>query len=443
MTKFLRDNNISAEDVKQHSGVEVDHSHGSSMVLKGNIMEIKAAYEYLSALLAASKKQLEPCQSGTMKQNSLMERSSEDSLTTTIKKTPGGKSSSAQEFPRIHQTPDGGASVPDKPFGQSLNPQGQPVILSKSQSLLNPNMSMLKSLKSIDCDIGTKKSAIPSKKTKTCTSDEYVMLKHFHQHVLADCTETWNRHKTSVELTFTDEDIVVKVDDMFKDMLKLERDHISYPSTCDAVEKYVESKSGDDILCIRTQFDGESCIAVVGKERSTVQQVCIDLKQILNPQRSSFKGRTRSGISKSGSESLHKERKPIFTTNEGIEVFIYKESILKANADAVVCPVSKNFDIQSGLPKVIAEKAGWDFKIDCEKLLHEKGSVLPVGFAHAMNPGNLKEFKAVINVVSCQWSKYKQDECKHNLTAMLMHVLYVAEAQKLNSVALPAICSGR
>lgn len=141
--------------------------------------------------------------------------------------------------------------------------------------------------------------------------------------------------------------------------------------------------------------------------------------------------------------------KKIYTTKEGLSVFVYRSDLLKAKADCIVCP-SNIYLVEhtEGAAVHIFKAAGKDtMRALCCDYLKQRGAV-HVGQAITTAAGKLP-FKHVIHAICPRWSDYKTNsvrevrKCATDLTSTVTSCFLEGENLGVKSLVLPCLSSGK
>ena len=132
-------------------------------------------------------------------------------------------------------------------------------------------------------------------------------------------------------------------------------------------------------------------------------------------------------------------------TAEGIKVFVYNCSFLRAPVDVIVNAANEDLEHTGGVAKVIADAAGREFIRESEKYIKENGR-LNVGASCITQGGNLS-YTFVIHTVGPEWNKYSKTseglkQCMQDLWKAVIGCFFRAETLQVQSIALPAVSSG-
>ncbi|XP_062591829.1 uncharacterized protein LOC134253316 isoform X4 [Saccostrea cucullata] len=128
-------------------------------------------------------------------------------------------------------------------------------------------------------------------------------------------------------------------------------------------------------------------------------------------------------------------------TPEGLEIKIYKESIIHLNVDCIVNAANENLWHGGGVAAAISDAAGYAFDEESKDYIRRHGPI-PVGTCVETSAGKLP-YKYVIHTVGPRWSDYPdKDRCLRDLCESVEVTFRKADELGMKSIALPAISSG-
>ena len=129
-------------------------------------------------------------------------------------------------------------------------------------------------------------------------------------------------------------------------------------------------------------------------------------------------------------------------TAEGFIIKIYTGSITRLNVDCIVNAANENLMHGGGVAAAISEAAGYQFDQESAQYIADNGPV-PVGSCCVTSAGKLP-YKCVIHTVGPRWSGYRDSNVCLELLQKSVEVSFkTADMEGMNSVAIPAISSGR
>ncbi|XP_062603406.1 uncharacterized protein LOC134265167 isoform X2 [Saccostrea cucullata] len=424
MVQLMVKKGVTADIIRKNSGVIVEQKDPQSMVLSGNILEIKAAFDFLSTLL--KKQEMEPKELNTGQRDEHLNIEVEKILPETENSVL--QESGAREFPKEQAD-----ILPEhlQQFGTSNKTLSQ-VSFTPSMTMSTPSQGYQGQQPKNSAEAMPPKPQQPSPhedKRMRCTPEELYQLQYFHGSILENAEKKWNKKKTRVEVIFLQHGIKEEVEDMLREIEQMYKKTAEVSKTFESLETFCQQKRSHDLLCYITE--DKKKIVIIGNDKRKVEKTEKECEDLLASE-------TEIEVkSEEGASTL-----PVFVTNEGIFVYVYRDSLLKANVDAVLCPISKSFDLRGGLPKIIADMAGASYKKKVDEILIENGK-LPEHFVCTIQGGEYLICKYVVNAVTTAYATYKPEESKKYLHHLLMGSFFEAEKVGAKSIALPAICSGK
>lgn len=127
----------------------------------------------------------------------------------------------------------------------------------------------------------------------------------------------------------------------------------------------------------------------------------------------------------------------------GIEISLVHGDILNLKVDAIVNAANKNLKHGGGICNVIHEAAGMDLEKECLKYpLIGIDTRCYTGQAVITKAYNFKNSKYVIHAVGPDWRACNTDQAPILLANAYSSSLNLADKNKLNSIAFPAISVG-
>ncbi|XP_061170936.1 uncharacterized protein LOC133180422 [Saccostrea echinata] len=423
MVKLLKQRGITEDLIRQKSGVTIDQKEPSSMVLCGNVLEVKAAFDFLSSLL---KKPLDNLGEQASTEDNQHKTDVETSITNTdhLKQMSDSEkiTEEAKTAPeQLQQFEKSSLKLSQVSFTSSMAP---------STHSVNTKDDQKKELGTVDSEIYQPSYAERNLKgpEMQCTYEDYIKLRHFYKYILDNIKEKWSPKKTTVTMRFANEDHKAKLESMLQRISRMSRKTIAVQSKLDFLDELLQQKCSNDLFCYLTKDNDK--IEIIGNKKKIVEKAEKELEELLAP---------KTGIEEEVENSIPL---PVFITNEGISVFVYHGSLFTAKVDAIVCPISNRFDLH-GLPKVIAEKAGPEFKKKVDEILQRHNGKLPKDFVCVIPGGEIPSCKYVVNIVTDRTKSMEDKECKQSLQFKMLQICQEAKKKELQSIALPAICSGK
>ena len=132
-----------------------------------------------------------------------------------------------------------------------------------------------------------------------------------------------------------------------------------------------------------------------------------------------------------------------FTLVNGLQIYVYEESIINASVECVVNAANSYLMNSSGVARAIEEAAGPEMQKECETYIAVHGR-LPVSHAmHTNTVGKLGHLKCIIHTVGPIYSEWRHDVCVQELTDAFYNCLkYADEKTRVKSLAFPFISTG-
>lgn len=129
-------------------------------------------------------------------------------------------------------------------------------------------------------------------------------------------------------------------------------------------------------------------------------------------------------------------------TKEGLKIQIYAGSITRLDVDCIVNAANENLMHGGGVAAAISDAAGYQFDQESKKYVEDNGSI-PVGTCCVTSAGKLP-YKCVIHTVGPRWGDYRdKSQCLQLLQDSVRVTFEEADYQKMRSIAIPAISSGK
>ncbi|KAJ8313475.1 hypothetical protein KUTeg_008972 [Tegillarca granosa] len=149
--------------------------------------------------------------------------------------------------------------------------------------------------------------------------------------------------------------------------------------------------------------------------------------------RSSTRGQNRST-----------DEKKKFTTKEGIDIYVYSESILQLDVDCIVNAANERLGHGAGVAAVIARGAGYKLEEEGKEYIEQYGPI-PVGECCHTTAGKLP-YKYVIHTVGPRWNNSmafkEQEQCKKELQSAIESCFYEADFLRMKSIGVPSVSAG-
>ena len=151
---------------------------------------------------------------------------------------------------------------------------------------------------------------------------------------------------------------------------------------------------------------------------------------------------------KDGSSDKDGKRGPdkyTFKTAEGLEVKLYRGSIVHRRVDAIVNAANEKLDHCGGVAKVISDAAGNKLESECRDVIRNRRKI-NVSENCVTGAGNLP-CKYVIHAVGPSWHDYRGSPdmktiCLQDVAETVKKILFRAEKKKFTTVVMPPISSG-
>ena len=132
----------------------------------------------------------------------------------------------------------------------------------------------------------------------------------------------------------------------------------------------------------------------------------------------------------------------VMTTDGGLLIKIYTGIIARLNVDCIVNAANENLMHGGGVAAAISEAAGYEFDKESAHYIKDNGPI-PVGSCCVTSAGKLP-YRCVIHTVGPRWSDYRDSNVCLELLKQSVEVSFkTADMEGMNSVAIPAISSGR
>lgn len=129
-------------------------------------------------------------------------------------------------------------------------------------------------------------------------------------------------------------------------------------------------------------------------------------------------------------------------TKEDLMIKIYAGSIARLDVDCIVNAANENLMHGGGVAAAISEAAGYQFDQESRDYAQKFGPI-PVGCCRVTSAGKLP-YKCVIHTVGPKWGDYRdKSQCLKLLQDSVKVTYEEADFQKMRSIAIPAISSGK
>lgn len=151
-----------------------------------------------------------------------------------------------------------------------------------------------------------------------------------------------------------------------------------------------------------------------------------------------------STLSSSNSSSVTNNREKYEVQIGSVKVKVYNGSILDAKVEAIVNATNKSLTFDAGVSRVIRKAAGFEYEMHCKTLL-QKENLLTTSKCYRSIPGTLRDkFEYILHAVGPHWNDYEtEEECMYLLADTVTNVLKMVDSLVIDSVAMPAISSGK
>lgn len=133
----------------------------------------------------------------------------------------------------------------------------------------------------------------------------------------------------------------------------------------------------------------------------------------------------------------------MITTKEGIKVYVYQANLCYLKVDCIVNSSNSLMKHRRGLSKVISDNAGKSLDDECKKYIEIHRS-LKDGDVVSTDVGKLWHYQKILHVNAPSWnSSLTDEEFFYPLSEAVVACLLEANKSKMNSVAIPALSSGK
>ena len=131
-----------------------------------------------------------------------------------------------------------------------------------------------------------------------------------------------------------------------------------------------------------------------------------------------------------------------YLTENKLSLKVYKGDILKLNVDCIVNAANEDLAHGGGVAWAISRAAGQRFNEECRNYIKSNGQ-LNISECIRTGPGNLS-YRCVLHAVGPRWGDYtEKQDCKDALRKTIINILKCADDERLKSVAIPSISSGK
>lgn len=176
------------------------------------------------------------------------------------------------------------------------------------------------------------------------------------------------------------------------------------------------------------------------------------IKQISNKSTKQDYKKTRLDTEVSGTDTYTKQHtgnSPICikTSSGELKLYVYEGDLLKSDVVCIVNAANEYLTHNAGVAAAIANEAGPQLTTEALSYFRRYGKV-PVGKTVITTAGNLK-YRCVIHAVGPNWRDYmpisptKLQQCKLAIQSAVRNCLDKMQNHMLQSVAIPAVSSGR
>lgn len=404
MVGLLRQRQVTMREIRSKSGVVVCQKDNNTIVLCGNILEIEAAFNFFSSLVKDTSSNVKDIKEEILPLEGQISLGHKLSVSGLMDKEMNGDSLIKQQ--QISE------KVSD---------------ISRSQRIKSTSGKERKQLNESSVSTEGASNIVEL----ICTDEEVIKLKHFYRNLM-HVEGTKRQDQFHISLLFHDEGTKIKVEESLQKIKDMPCSTIQLHKMFDGIEDFLAKQCTEDALCYLSK--DRRHIEIIGIERGNLTKFKEELNRLLN---------IESQTVKEIHESLEEK---VYVTNAGISVFVRCTSLLNIGkqVDAIVCPISNQCDIESGLSRAIANLAGPKYVKDLLDIFEKNEKMFPEEFVCVIPSRNFKACKYVINVTTKQWEQGEKESkaCELFLLQQMSHVLFKAEERGIRSIAIPAICSG-
>lgn len=409
MTQILKERRITSKEIETKSGVIVQHNENDTIVLCGNILEIQAAYAFFATLVRDASHDVKERNASEKRRipNAAQKDTAKDQVIENldgsyIENAPKGNCTSSGDLKKLDQS---SVAIINKPI--KTDPRQTPSTEMKLDKLKMMNIE--------------------------CTEEDAIKLRHFHTILMENVEVISDTDQCTTVLRFHDEVTRKRVIENLDAIRHLPHVRCQVPNTV-GIKDIIAKMCNDETFC----YMSEDCqhIEIVGLNRIHLTNIKEELEKL-----PTLEGQTDEVF-------FECQEIPVFVTNEGISVFVKRASLLDLTTpvDAIVCPLSKQTDINYGLPNAIAGAAGPAFVSELRKIFDLNGEHIPEHYICVIQTENIKSFSNVIIISTnrTHLSKKGNDSirCESFLLQLMLQIFTEAERKKMKSIAIPAICSG-
>lgn len=258
------------------------------------------------------------------------------------------------------------------------------------------------------------------------------------------------------------QDIEKKLDGLFKEVQSMTSDCIQIPGEFekDNVKKTIEEIAQmNPSVCL---LWSENDIEIISGSYTELLQAKGLLQQKMSGKANRRTGRTftkeeknqnlllsESTIQDTNSNEMSvsmnqsmRSSKVELKTKEGLRIKIYAGSITRLVVDCIVNAANENLWHGGGVAAAISDAAGYQFDQESRDYTQKNGPI-PVGRCCVTSAGKLP-YKCVIHTVGPKWGDYRdKSQCLKLLQDSVKVTFEEADYQKMRSIAIPAISSGK
>lgn len=405
MTELLKKKSVTAEVIRSKSGALLLKNDTNALVLRGNILEIKAAHNFFATLMKEGSH-------GITQEERPVSKAAENII--------------RENLSEMHDV----SNVDNATNGKSMSGDD-----SKKYSLKNPPVTGINEF--------SKSRQIPSTVAKLekpkvlediqCSDEDATKLKYFHKNLMANVEIITVSNQSVVALQFHDEGTKRRVEEYLDKLKHMPRATCPLPKIAE-ITKTVATKCSDDTFCYISSDRQQ--IEIIGIKRDNVNKIKEELNMLSKPE---------IQMTEKPDES---SKMPVLVTNEGVSVFVYCASLLdlQTPVDAIVCPLSKLSDLEYGLPKYIAETTRSEHDRELKKIFESNGNIFPDLSVIQFRTKNIKSCKYVVYVSTHRTQLRERDNdlvaCEQFLLELMLQIFVKVEKYGIQKIAIPAVCSG-
>ncbi|XP_067864170.1 protein mono-ADP-ribosyltransferase PARP14-like isoform X2 [Heptranchias perlo] len=224
----------------------------------------------------------------------------------------------------------------------------------------------------------------------------------------------------------------IKFNPVLTDIRLLSTDDASIKVMKKAVKEIIEPKAK------HSKTPAVMELAFKGEKKNSSANTGLELQQEASKQSSMSKMQPDSAMPKIDLD----DSGDMFTTPEGLKVFLVKGNIGEQKCDVIVNTVSTDLNLSQGpVSKAILKQAGDQLQTNTDKAkgttTFKTGDVLPVSTSDC----ELYCYE-VYNVICCHWSMDKASEAEEVLRTIIQKCLENVHESKYKSISFPAIGTG-